>query len=124
MCEIDRFLTCGWPGFIKNCLNVISRDIEERLQLILTLADPNIIFDLQTNNGFKGMKFNEFWNETDTYFNEQNLLAVDERRHGTILYMPLALSVHDLREIVTERLKIIYSDPLPFTIHIPSDEWI
>ncbi|POG77649.1 hypothetical protein GLOIN_2v1767477 [Rhizophagus irregularis DAOM 181602=DAOM 197198] len=41
-----------------------------------------------------------------------------------ILYMPLALSVRDLREIVTERLKIIYSDPLPFTIHIPSDEWI
>ncbi|POG56627.1 hypothetical protein GLOIN_2v1489326 [Rhizophagus irregularis DAOM 181602=DAOM 197198] len=52
-------------------IDVISRDIEERLQLILTLADPNIIFDLQTNNGFKGMKFNEFWNETDTYFNEQ-----------------------------------------------------
>ncbi|PKB95198.1 hypothetical protein RhiirA5_475802, partial [Rhizophagus irregularis] len=103
---------------------VISRDIEERLRLILTLADPNIIFDLRTNNGFKGTKFNEFWNETDAYFNEQNLLAVDERRHGTILYMPLALSVRDLREIVTERLKIIYSDPLPFTIHIPSDEWI
>jgi len=51
--------------------DVISRDIEERLRLILTLADPNIIFDLRTNNGFKGTKFNEFWNETDAYFNEQ-----------------------------------------------------
>ncbi|RIA85154.1 hypothetical protein C1645_831186 [Glomus cerebriforme] len=60
-----------------------------------------------TNNGFKGTKFNEFWNKTDAYFNEQNLLAVDKRRHGIILYMPLA-----------------YLDPLPFTVHIPSDEWI
>ena len=38
--------------------------------------------------------------------------------------MPLALSVRDLREIITERLKSIYSDSLPFTVHIPSDEWI
>jgi len=28
------------------------------------------------------------------------LLAVNERRHGIILYMPLALSVRDLCEII------------------------
>ncbi|CAG8505300.1 11145_t:CDS:2 [Gigaspora margarita] len=51
--------------------NAISRDVEERLQLMLLLADPNIIFDLRTNNGFKGTKFNIFWDETKAYFNEQ-----------------------------------------------------
>ena len=52
------------------------------------------------------------------------MLAVDERRHENILYMPLALSVRDLREIIMERLQIIHGNPLPSTIHIPSDEWI
>jgi hypothetical protein len=49
--------------------NAISRDVEERLRLMLTLA--NIIFDLRTNNGFNGTKFNVFWNELEAYFNEQ-----------------------------------------------------
>jgi hypothetical protein len=52
------------------------------------------------------------------------LLAVEERRHGSVLYMPLALSVRDLREIIVERLKIKYNDSLPPAINIPSNEWI
>ena len=52
------------------------------------------------------------------------MLAVNERRHGSILYMPLALSVRDLYEIIVERLKIAHDDPFPSTIHIPSEEWI
>ena len=52
------------------------------------------------------------------------MLVTDERRHESVLYMPLALSVRDLREIIVERLKINYNDPLPSTIHIPSQEWI
>ena len=51
--------------------NTISRDVEERLQLMLTLADPNIIFDLRINNGFNDTKFNAFWDELEAYFNEQ-----------------------------------------------------
>ena len=51
--------------------NAISRDVEERLRLMLTLADPTIIFDLRINNGFNGTKFNAFWDESEAYFNEQ-----------------------------------------------------
>ena len=51
--------------------NAISRDVDERLRLMLALADPAIIFDLRTNNGFNGTKFNAFWDELDAYFNEQ-----------------------------------------------------
>ena len=40
--------------------NTISRDVEERLRLMLSLADLSIIFDLRTNNGFNGTKFNVF----------------------------------------------------------------
>ena len=52
------------------------------------------------------------------------MLAVDERHHGTILYMPLALSVRNLRKIIIERLKILHNDPLLSTIYILSEEWI
>jgi len=52
------------------------------------------------------------------------LLVTDERQHESVLYMPLALSVCDLCEIIVERLKIIHNNPLPSTIHIPSQEWI
>ena len=51
--------------------NAISCEVEERLRLMLILADPNIIFDLLTNNRFKGTNFNTFWDETEAYFNEQ-----------------------------------------------------
>ncbi|GBC13306.2 hypothetical protein GLOIN_2v1780244 [Rhizophagus irregularis DAOM 181602=DAOM 197198] len=119
-----RMLHFDLTGNAAVSSNSISREVEERLQLMLTLADPTIISDLRTNNGFDGTKFNIFWDETEAYFNEQNLLAVDERRHETILYMPLALSVRDLREIIMEKLYIIHGNPLPFTIHIPSEEWI
>ncbi|GBB89256.1 hypothetical protein RclHR1_15940005 [Rhizophagus clarus] len=80
--------------------NTISCEVKEKLRLILTLADPDIIFDLQTNNRLKGTKFNEFWDELEAYFNKQNLFAVDKRRHGTVLYIPFALSVYDLHKII------------------------
>lgn len=50
--------------------NVISNELEERLRWMLALQDPNITVDLRANNGFKGTKFNEFWDELDAYFNE------------------------------------------------------
>ncbi|CAG8822195.1 23673_t:CDS:2, partial [Gigaspora margarita] len=53
-----------------------------------------------------------------------NLLAVNERQYGTILYISLAISIRDLCETIVERLKDIYSDPLPSDVKILSDEWI
>jgi hypothetical protein len=50
--------------------NAISNELEERLRWMLALQDPNITVDLRINNGFKGTKFNEFWDELDAYFNE------------------------------------------------------
>jgi len=51
--------------------NAISCDIKKRLRLMLTLKDPNIIFDLQINNRFNKTKFDTFWNELEAYFNKQ-----------------------------------------------------
>ena len=43
--------------------NAISKELEERLQWMLALQDPNITVDLRINN-------DNFWNELDAYFNE------------------------------------------------------
>ena len=40
---------------------------------MLATEDPSIICDLRQNNGFKGTKFDDFWNEVDDYFNEVNI---------------------------------------------------
>ena len=50
--------------------NTISKEIEEHLRVMMQLEDPSIIVDLRTNNGFKGKKFDVFWNEMEAYFNE------------------------------------------------------
>ena len=51
--------------------DAVSHEVEERLRLILELADSNIVFDLWTNNRFKKTKFDTFWDEIEAYFNEQ-----------------------------------------------------
>ncbi|GBB89851.1 hypothetical protein RclHR1_01670002 [Rhizophagus clarus] len=61
---------------------------------------------------------------TSNAISRDNLLSVDERRHETVLYMPLAISVRDLHEIIIERLSIIHNNTLPSDIYIPSEEWI
>jgi hypothetical protein len=37
---------------------------------MLDVQDPEIMLDLRVNNGFKGTKFDVFWNELHEYFNE------------------------------------------------------
>ncbi|EXX65811.1 hypothetical protein RirG_129730 [Rhizophagus irregularis DAOM 197198w] len=38
--------------------------------------------------------------------------------------MPIAISIHDLHEIIIHRLEAKYDLPLPCNINIPSIEWI
>ncbi|CAB4391120.1 unnamed protein product [Rhizophagus irregularis] len=118
-----RMLYFDLTGNAAVTSNTISREIEERLRLMLALEDPSIIFDLLNNNGFKGNKFDIFWNELDMYFNEETP-AVDDRRHNTTMHMPLAISIRDLRDIILAKLHIKNGEPLPAEIYIPSCEWI
>lgn len=65
-----RMLYFDLTGDAAVTTNTISHEVEERLRLMLALEDPSIIFDLRANNGFKGTKFDVFWEELDMYFNE------------------------------------------------------
>lgn len=69
-------------------------EVDERLaQAIIDLNDADIVLDLRTMNGSaKSTVFDIFWEELQLYFDE-TILAVDERRHGEVLHMPLVLSL-------------------------------
>ena len=54
-------------------------------------------------------------------FFEEVTPAVDDRRHGEVLHMPIAISVRHLREIISERLSQKFPDEEKA---IPSEEWI
>ncbi len=69
-----RMLYFDLTGDAAVTSNAIGREVEERLQLMLALEDPSIIFDLRINSGFKGTKFDSFWEELNMYFNEVFLL--------------------------------------------------
>jgi len=96
--------------------------VDERVaKAVVELDDPEIIMDLRQMNGNpKATTFDVFWQELQLYLDEVTL-AVDERRHGNILHMPLAISIRNLREIITARLKEKFPSSLP---PIPSQEWL
>lgn len=102
--SILNMLYCDLTGNTST-FNDISKDMQERLKLMLELEDPNIIVDLRTNNGFKGSKFDIFWSELQAYFNE-NTPAVDDRCHETILHLPWFISVRNLQETIISHLKL------------------
>ncbi|CAG8853261.1 17966_t:CDS:2, partial [Gigaspora margarita] len=111
-------------GDISALENSQSKELDERLRLMLEIGDPDILVDLRINNGFKGTKFNIFWNELKLYFKE-NSLAVQDRRHGSILYMPSFISARNLKDQIITRIKNKLSNITDFdNIAIPSERWI
>ena len=65
-----RILYYDLTGNAAVTSNNICKELEERLCLMLLMEDLSIICDLRQNNGFKGTKFDTFWNEMGAYFNE------------------------------------------------------
>lgn len=90
--------------------------IDERVaEFLVTSDDPSLLLDMRTLNGKPGStKFDAFWDEVDKLVVEN--ASVQEWRHGECLYLPIVMSVEDLRNTVASRL--------PEGTLIPSNEWI
>ncbi|GBC10931.2 hypothetical protein GLOIN_2v1780244 [Rhizophagus irregularis DAOM 181602=DAOM 197198] len=109
-------------GDVSTSDNEINKKTHERIKLMLDTQDPDIIIDLCKIINEKGTKFDVFWNEMQDYFNEV-MPAVHDRRYTSTLYMPIAISVKDLVQIIIERLENKYGT-IPNDIEIPSTEWV
>ena len=77
--------------------------------------EPDILLDLRVLNGKpNSTKYDEFWDEIQTLFNEYET-AAHERRHGNISYLLFAISVCELVDRVKSRKP---------NIDVPSTEWV
>ncbi len=81
----------------------ISKAVRQRLLLLLDSQDPNLIFDMRHQNEGRPVYFKEFYDETIALIEEKEWQAVDDRRHGRITHMAVAMSVADLIEQVKLR---------------------
>lgn len=97
-------------------------EVDERVaKAVMEIDDPSIVMDLRSLNGKPtSSKFDAFWQELATYL-EEITPAVDDRRHGETLHMPLAVSIRDLHEQITQRLKQKHPEEVPV---VPSLEWV
>ena len=92
--------------------NAIQKRVAE---FFLTADDEQLIYDLRANNGRPSdSKLDPFWAELGKYLEEK--CAVQERRHNEQLYMPFAVSIRDLIDLVKERL--------PQGTAVPSVSWV
>ena len=97
-------------------------EVNERVAwALIEMSDTDIILDLRKANGStKSTKFEKFWEEMQSYFDETTL-AVNERRHSEVLHMPFAISLRHLKELITTRLNEKFPE---ITSPVPSLEWI
>ena len=98
--------------------------VDERVaKALIDLDDPDIMLDLRRLNGrVTSDKFDPFWDELQAYLDELGL-AVDERRHSSVLQMPIAVSIRHLQGITSERLSAKTKESGEH-VAIPSLEWI
>ncbi|XP_070538845.1 uncharacterized protein [Ptychodera flava] len=96
--------------------NKVSKEVQERLHLLLSSQDPDIVHDLRLLNEGRAGVYDKFWDETEKYLNEKSMKAVDDRRHGTVCHMSVAISLPDLHEHVVARL--------PPNTQVPSLQWL
>ena len=82
--------------------------------------DPELVLDLRRANGNpQSTIFDAFWRELPDYLDE--ITAVDERRHGDVMHMPLTISVYHLQELIKKRLEEKFPVSTPA---ISLQEWI
>lgn len=100
MDEMYRYLT----GDISTPSSNVSKGVQQRLIALIDAQDPDIAFDMRMLHEKKPSQFDDFFGEVGKFLQEYELQAVDDRRHGLVSHMAVAMSVKDLHEQICARL--------------------
>jgi hypothetical protein len=114
-----RHIYAIWLNDSSASVNLITQEIDERVQLMFELSKPEIITDLREINEGRISKYDLFWEYAIKYLDgiaQESIIAVDERRHNTIQHLAVAISIKDFRNQV---IKLC-----PLDILVPSLQWI
>ena len=76
--------------------------VDECLQHAILSGDPDLAFDLRELNEGKHGKYDEFWEGVSQVLERDFPPAAEERRHGDELFLPVAISIQDLKRKVLE----------------------
>ncbi|XP_078701692.1 uncharacterized protein LOC144927829 [Branchiostoma floridae x Branchiostoma belcheri] len=110
--EMYQFLTND--DATEECIS--SKEIRQRLKIMLDAQDVDLIVDMRSRNEGRNEMYAEFWDEATKFIEEMQLATVDDRRHGQVCHMALALSVPDFINQVFKRL--------PEGAKVPSSTWV
>ena len=114
-----RHIISDLLGDFSASVNSASQNVDERVNIMIELGDPEFISDLRHLNRGLTNKFDTFWSYAQKYFENtvnETVLAVDERRHDTIQHLAQAISIRDLRQQVVNLC--------PVNTEIPSEQWL
>lgn len=80
-------------------------EIDKRFNYAVLSEDPGILVDLR-HASLEGKKdsFWPFFEECERYLQEDIGVAVQEQRHGEMLYLTKAVSIKDLHSRVKEKM--------------------
>ena len=103
--SILRHMFFDLTGYDPSFETAQQQEIDSRAaEILLDSGDPDLLLDYRAlNRQDIDTHFGPFFEEMGKFFEEQ-LLAVQDRRHGEELYMPLALSIEDLKRQIIERV--------------------
>ena len=114
-----RYIYSTWLNDSAAPINSETRDVDDRVETMFELGDPDLITDFREINESRLPKYDIFWEYASKYLEgeaQESILAVDERRHDIFQHLAVAISTRDFRNQV---LKIC-----PPNIPIPSIQWI
>ena len=91
--------------------NKVSKEMDERMQLILSVSDDSILRDLCVNN-HRNSYFNDFWAVVEKEIKKMQATLINDRCHPettpegkVIVNMSLAVSARHLYEICVKEAK-------------------
>ena len=114
--EVLRQMYQDITGDDSKATNKSEENRRQRLvEILASHEDEGLVQDMRSINGKVGSTvFDEFWDEVQALFDEYTA-SVQERRHGSVLYLPFAISIRELMERVKKRKP---------DIKVPSAEWV
>ena len=86
--------------------NLTESEIDVMMQQYNNMDDPGTIVDLCHHNCGPASKYKLFCDECGKFVHEDLGTGVDDRRHGDIMHLARAISVHNLYNQVRARLPL------------------
>ena len=109
-----HFILCTGDASAASCLS--EEEVNRRVQLYVTMEDPDIVVDLRHLHSGQRSKYDVFWEQCEKILQEDVGLAVEERRHSQITHLARVISVRDLLQQVSARC--------PPSTPVPSRSWL